>query len=452
MSRFRYPIPGSLAGRFLLLLSVALVSANLVALGLLSVERLRLDRAALEARETERITSLVPAIEAVDPAARGGIATEASTRFSRVTIDQEPIVEEVPEAPRSRALTEALVDALPGRDARAAIMVRRNDRTDGRSGRETIAISVPLAGRGSDDAVPQWLNLVSRSDRRSDPDIEEGAFLMILGLSLVSVLGVGWLFVRRLTRPLSQLSDAARAAGRGDRTVRVREQGARELRDAAAAFNDMQARIAGFDSERMRTLAAVGHDLRTPITSLRIRAELLDEADAAPMIRTLDEMTVMAEGLVSYAKGAGEVEETQCIDMVAMLRDICGERGASFEETSLAPMVDGRRVALTRAFGNLMDNALCYGNAAHVRVAMDGNDVVTTIEDDGPGIPPERLDAMFEPFVRGEDSRSRETGGAGLGLSIARNILMAHGGSISLANRPEGGLRVVVSLPTRRPD
>lgn len=437
-------LPDGLAGRFALLLTVALVAANLVALGLLGFERGRLDRLAREAREVERVLSLVPAIEAVDPRARRQIAREASTRFSRVSVDSAPVVAEVPAAPRSAALTRQLAEALPGRELRAAVLLRGMvERPDGPVARETIAVSVRLAG----DGRPSWLNFVSRGERARPGGVEEEVFLLVLGLSLAAVLGVGLLSVRRLARPLGRLADAARAAGRGDRTARVPEEGPREMRAAAAAFNDMQARIEGLEAERMRTLAAVGHDLRTPITSLRIRAELLDAAEAAPMIRTLDEMTVMADGLVAYARGGGEAEPVQEVALAPLLRRLAGDRGAAFEAEA-EPTVAGRPVALGRAVGNVLDNAIRYGGAARLRLTADETDAVIVIEDDGPGIPEENLDRMFEPFVRGDQSRNAETGGAGLGLAIARNIVLAHGGTITLANRP-GGLRVTLRLPLR---
>jgi signal transduction histidine kinase len=445
LNRLRRLLPDGLAGRFALLLGAALLAANLVALGLLWYERERLDRTAWVERQVERIVSLVPPIEAAAPGRRPTIAREASKRFLRASVDPEPVAEASPSAPRSAALARVLMDVLPGREVRAATIVRRGrgDHDD----REAIAVSVRLAG--PEGAPAQWLNLLSRGDRSRPPGVEEEVFLIILGLSLVSVLGVGLLFVRRLTRPLGQLAEAARAAGRGDRTARVPEEGAREMREAAAAFNHMQAQIARFDAERMRTLAAVGHDLRTPITSLRIRAELLDEADAAPMIRTLEEMTVMAEGLVAFARGAGPAEETREIPLRPFLSLLCEERGALLSPGDDVSVL-GRPVALRRAVGNLMDNALRYGGIARVCLERQQGIATIWIDDDGPGIPPERMPDMFEPFVRGEESRSADTGGAGLGLAIARNIIAGLGGTLDLQNRTEGGLRATVRLSLSR--
>ena len=447
MTIWRRLIPDGLAGRFALLLATAVVLANIVALGVLVFARARLGSAANDEREVERAVSLVPAIEAAPVEARDGIARSASTRSSRLSIDPAPIVETRPTAPRSAALTRDLDSVLPDRDVRAAIVVRPA-RGDDHAARETVAVSIRL--NGGDVQADQWLNVVSSGMRQRPPGIQEEAFVLILGLSLVSVLGGGLLFVRRLTRPLSDLAEATRAAGQGDRTVQVSEVGPLEMREAARAFNDMQTRIHQFDAERMRSLAAVGHDLRTPITSLRIRAELLDPKDAAPMIRTLDEMAVMADGLVAYAKGAGDSETFEEIDLAALLTDLCAERGAMFDGGPSA-RVTGKPVALRRAIGNLIDNALQYAGDCHVRLSQDCPDAKVIVEDDGPGLPEDQLAAVFEPFARGEDSRSTETGGAGLGLSIARNLALAHGGAVHLENRQSAGLRAVLTLPLRTP-
>ncbi len=439
-------LPEGLAGRLALLLAASLVAANLLAFGVLSLERDRLDRAALVSREGERITSLVPALEAAAPEARAQLADAASTRVSRVTVDPEPLVTVQTDAPRSAALAQALTEALGGREARAAIRVRPSE--DGRGGSGTVAASVRLAVLEGGQA--QWLNVRTRGRRRHSQDLEEGPFLLILGLSLAMVLGVGLLFVRRLAQPLTALAGAARAAGQGDRTARVSAAGPREMREAAAAFNDMQERIARFDAERMRMLAAVGHDLRTPITSLRIRAEMLEEDDGAPMIRTLDEMTVMADGLVSYARGTGDGEALSDIDLGALLDRVCAERGVPFEPAGEV-LVRGRPVALGRGIGNLLENALRYGGGARVALSRQDGAAVVTIDDDGPGIPEAHLAVIFDPFVRGESSRNAETGGAGLGLAIARDVIGAHGGTLTLTNRDEGGLRARLSLPLAGP-
>jgi signal transduction histidine kinase len=442
--------PQGLAGRFALLLVAALVVVSLVSIALLSSERQRLGRDFHEGREIDRLVSLVPLIEAVPRFERERIAGLASDRFTRVSVGPKPTVAAEDNDVRSAALARQILTELGSDPGELRVAVRHGSRRaeadDRRRPGEGIALSIRLADPGvADVSREQWLNIAARASRppsQGDPR----PFLLALLLAFAAVLAVGLLFIRRLTWPLAALAEAARAAGRGDRTARVVEGGARELRETAQAFNEMQARIARFDAERTRTLAAVGHDLRTPITSLRIRAEMLDEAERDPMVRTLDEMTVMADGLVAYARGQGDAEEPGSVDLSGLLSRLCLERGADLSAPE-AVAVRGRSVALSRAFGNLVDNALRYGHAARVRLQVEDGEARVTVEDDGPGIPPERIETMFEPFVRGEASRNVETGGAGLGLSIARSIIRAHGGEVTLHNREGGGLVATVVLP-----
>lgn len=164
------------------------------------------------------------------------------------------------------------------------------------------------------------------------------------------------------------------------------------------------------------------------------------------MIRTLEEMTVMAEGLVAFARGAGEPEDARPVDLAPLLRRLCEDRGAALTVERPAAVI-ARPVALGRALGNLIDNAIRYGGEAQVTLTTGASEARILIADRGPGIAPERLDSVFEPFVRGEDSRSMDTGGTGLGLSIARAIVTSHGGTITLANRKGGGLLATVGLP-----
>ena len=365
--------------------------------------------------------------------------SRASTRATEVRIASAPLGTDEQGAAPARALQATLQEALPDRDVRAAI-----ERDPGRGPdrmRDRLAISIRLSG-----PEPAWLTLRTRAAGPDAPPLPGQVFVLLLGLSLLSTLAVAALFLRRLTRPLRSLAAAAQAAGRGDRAARVAEEGPAEVRALARAFNTMQADIARFDAERMRTLGAVGHDLRTPITSLRIRAEMLDEAEGAPMIRTLDEMTVMADGLLAFARGTAEAEETAPLDLTALLARLAEERGAHLASHDPVTL-RARPVALGRLFGNLIDNALRYGGSARIEMSEGVSDVTVTVSDTGPGLDPAALEKMFDPFTRGEGSRNAETGGAGLGLSIARGIARSHGGRIVLSNRPEGGLCAAVTLP-----
>ena len=435
-------LPDGIAGRFALLLAAALLAATLIALVTQAVERNRFDRAAMIEREVERILGLVPAIEAVPPRDRARVARDASTRFAQVSVAAVPLIAQTPDDMRSRLLARQLAQVLRDREFAAAVL---RQRIEGRGRRKIEAMVMSIAI--GDGAAPLWLNIRAVPPADPGPGIEADVVFLVFGLSLIAVLGAGLIFIRRLTRPIDALALAAQAAGRGDRTVRLPEDGPRELRAAAHAFNDMQVQIARFDAERMRTLGAVGHDLLTPITSLRIRAELLDDADLRDnMVRTLDEMAVMADGLVGFAKGARDDEPVQDIALPAFLSQLATDRGASFAGgPTLA--IRARPVALMRAIGNLVDNALRYGGGGSVSLAREGDDALIRITDTGPGIPPALLPQIFDPFVRGDTSRNTDTGGAGLGLSIAQTIVQALGGTITLANRQPKGLEACVRLP-----
>ena len=466
-------VPDGFAGRLALLLALALLAANAIALFVLSFERDRLGEEARLEAALERIVDAVPLLEDGGPMRRRAILRRLDRRGTAVALAARALVPSraiedrlQPMAARMAAALAAGDGAANGaeRELRMAILrdpslsdraERRLERGrdsgragreggERRSGRPSLALSIALDVSG---AGPTWLNATLPPPRRGGGGVPP--LPLLIGLSLAAVLGVALLYVRRATRPLRDLATAARAAGRGDRSARVAETGAREMREAAAAFNDMQARIARFDAERTRTLAAVGHDLRTPITSLRIRAEMLDDEQRDPMVRTLDEMRVMANGLVAFARGEGDAEASERIDLAAFLERLCRERGATFvaSATNADLTASARPVAFARAIGNLIDNALRYAGAARVTLDREGNEAVIAVEDDGPGIPPDSIEAMLEPFTRGEASRSLDTGGAGLGLSIARAVVQAHGGTLRLANRPEGGLRAEARLP-----
>lgn len=441
-------IPAGLAARFALLLASTLVVANLATLGVLTLQQRQQNQAAQEEQQVESIVALVSALESVTAESRAAIARSASNRMARVNIDAKPLVSQQAIDARSSNLRTRLTQALGSRNIQIAIHESHatQDRNRHYSLRPHSVLQISIELNAPANA---WLNVTSRAERYRESSANKSLFLLILVVSLVAVLGVGLLFVRRLTQPLNNLAQAARAAGRGDRSVRVAESGAREVRDAAAAFNAMQTQIASFDAERTRTLAAVGHDLRTPITSLRIRAEMLEDEAREPMIRTLEEMTVMADGLVAFARGDGQFEKKETIELDELLSWLCKDRCLPLSINASATIF-GRRVELTRAIGNLINNAIRYGTVAKVSLSCNQSDAIINIDDEGPGIPAERLDDIFEPFVRGDSSRSSETGGIGLGLSIAQKIIREHGGTLELTNRDEHGLRVTIMLPLLR--
>ena len=241
-------------------------------------------------------------------------------------------------------------------------------------------------------------------------------------------------------------SDAAR------QVEPLQERGARELKRATRAFNAMQERLNRYLDSRTRVLAAMSHDLRTPITRLRLRVESIeDEALRARCVEDLDEMTRMVSGALSLFRGLNDDEAAVAVDINALLDELqrrYGEINANvtIDGRAAAPF-SGKPLALKRCLGNLVDNALQYGGNATIAVTDSDDELTIRVLDDGPGIPEAELDRVFEPFYRLESSRNRATGGTGLGLSIARDVAQAHGGSLTLANRSSGGLEAKLVLP-----
>jgi len=279
------------------------------------------------------------------------------------------------------------------------------------------------------------------------------AFLALMAFAAGLVL---WL-VRVLVAPIATLAAAAERLGRDVNAPALAEDGPREIALAAAAFNRMAERIRRFVQDRTFLLTAIGHDLRTPITRLKLRAEFLDDEEMrAKILGDLDEMEAMLAATLAFGRDDVTREKAIVLDLAALLRTVLDEAADANPELTERLGYEGperlgiraRPLALKRALGNLVANALKYGGAARIRLAPPaGGVVLIEIEDDGPGIPPSEQERVFEPFRRLEASRNRETGGSGLGLPIARNILRAHGGDVTLANRPGGGVRVTVSLP-----
>ncbi|MGE5319272.1 MAG: ATP-binding protein [Hyphomicrobiaceae bacterium] len=269
------------------------------------------------------------------------------------------------------------------------------------------------------------------------------ALLLVIVLSLVAV--------RWVTVPLRTLGTAAEELGHDLNRAPLPENGPTEVLQATRAFNAMQQRLARLIAERARTFAAMSHDLKTPITRLRLRTELLDDEDLrARFGRDLDEMQAMVQETLEFLRDESKQEAAQPIDVNDLLESVQNDYQDSGEHVSIvgratAPYV-GRPLALRRCVTNLLGNAIRYGKRAVVVVEDQSAVLTLRFQDEGPGMPEEQLARAFEPFFRGEESRSRDTGGTGLGLGIARNIARAHGGDIVLRNRAGGGLEAILTL------
>jgi signal transduction histidine kinase len=271
-------------------------------------------------------------------------------------------------------------------------------------------------------------------------------------VSTIPVLIVVAFFVGWITRPVKALAKAAEQVGRGERTDQLPITGPREIQETTAAFNAMQDRLVRFVRDRTRMLAAISHDFRTPITSLRLRAEMIDDDDLkSAMIRTLDEMRDMVEATLNFASESSAAEETRLVDLVALVEAVADDEstlGHDVHVTATERLTYRcRPTSLRRAILNLTDNAIRYGDRARVTLTSDTSTVRILIDDDGPGIPEDRIEEVFEPFIRLETSRNRETGGVGLGLAVARSCARSHGGDVILTNREQTGLRAEIVLP-----
>ena len=300
-------------------------------------------------------------------------------------------------------------------------------------------VSIPLDGK-------EWLNA------RVSPPLDELVILLPVilsaGLTLVGVLLVVTIIVNRITAPLQKLSLAAERLGQGEAVGHVEVEGPDELRSTTTAFNTMQERLRRFVEDRTKMLAAVSHDLRTPITSLRLRAEFIKDRELqSEMIKTLDDMNAMVDGCLAFAKHDIQEEKSETIDLVETLSDLSEQfPGVGLSTNLRAHGYHCRPVSLRRAIRNVLENAANYASGAHVTVDADADGVSIEVVDEGPGVPDEMLDEIFEPFFRVDEGRNTEAGNVGLGLSIARTIVHRHGGTIRATNMPTG-LKMRIWLP-----
>lgn len=294
-----------------------------------------------------------------------------------------------------------------------------------------------------------WLNVSA-----VPPAIPSAMWPMILAGLLAGVLvaiAAVWA-AGRVARPIAGLTKAAERLGRGDALVLAPEEGPQDVRAAALAFNTMATRLRRMIEDQRSLLSAVGHDLRTPIASLRIRTELVKDGELQTRMRgSLEEMERLTEAALAAARGGESGEPTRPVDLPSLIEAVCddlADTGSAVSFSTLpAARVEGRASELRRALRNLIENGVRYGGRARVSMTVTSGHAEIAVDDDGPGIPEDALSQVVKPFVRLEESRSVETGGHGLGLTIARAILERHDGELVLANRVEGGLRATMRLP-----
>jgi two-component system OmpR family sensor kinase len=281
----------------------------------------------------------------------------------------------------------------------------------------------------------------------------QARLLMSLLISMAILAPIVWLLARRLTQPIRVFAEAAERLGADPDAEPLKPTGPTEVRTAIGAFNDMQASLRDHMRKRTQTIAAIAHDLRTPLTRIRFRVEQAPPKLRDRMVADVEEMDALIGQAMAFVRGETQADRLEPLDLDALARHCAmgfSETGAAvtFDGGHALP-VEGDPAALRRAVANLIENAVKFADAARVRTFLLDDQAVISVEDDGTGLPEEELETVFEPFARGERSRNRETGGAGLGLSVARQAARGAGGDVTLINRPEGGLTALMVLPLK---
>lgn len=295
----------------------------------------------------------------------------------------------------------------------------------------------------------QWVNLAS-AVRNGEPFLIRTLIIQAVVLYLLLLLPL-ILLGRYISRPLNQLTLQARSFGIEDRG-QLEETGPPDTKQLIGAFNEMKSRVEAMLDEKDVMLGAIGHDLRTPLAALRVRVENVeDENERNRMVAGIEDMDRTLNDILSLARIGRSHEKVEPNDLAALIETVVGEfedRGQNVQhDVDEKILVDVRATLIRRALRNLIDNAVKYGGQAIVSVDIAGDSLKIHVDDNGPGIPAKKLDAMFDPFVRAEQSRNRSTGGSGLGLTLARAIAREHGGDVKLLNRDQGGLRASLTLP-----
>ena len=446
----RLPLPRSLAGRTALLLIVGLVIVQVAGLTIHALDRVDLQRFQQARELSSRSFAVWRTLLFTAPERRHGVLADLDLPPGlRAAYEDEPAARHgypPPPPPLMRLMRlEAIMSAPPRQRPREVIVSGTN-----RQGVMLVSFRFPDTG---------WLNL--RVELLPPRPWHSETFLIAFALMTLTAAALTLWAVRRLTRPVRDLAAAADRLGRDVNATPLPENGPTEVATAARAFNTMAERIRRFVGDRTQMIAAIGHDLKTPITRLKLRAELLDDDEQRrKILADLDEMEAMIGATLTFARDDAAAEPSVAVDLAALCRTVLDEAADAAPELAEAITYAGpehltvraRSVAMKRALANLVGNALAYGGAARLTLAPAGagataGQIRITIEDDGPGVPEHELEGVFPPFRRLEGSRNRETGGTGLGLPIARNILRAHGGDVVLRNRSAGGLAAVATLP-----
>jgi signal transduction histidine kinase len=338
-------------------------------------------------------------------------------------------------------------DYTPFSDRRQFLIVRSELAKNGEPSEERFLIAPFQVGLKRPDG--HWL--IVQPKPTLEPSAWQQRLILSIILSALALAPVAYLFARRLAKPIALFAQAAERLGRDPRSPPLAIRGPTEIGVAVRAFNDMQERLARYVEDRTAMVGAIAHDLRTPLTRLRFRVEGAPDDLRLKMAADIAEMEAMISGTLAFVRDATRTAQRTRLELSSLLESLADEMSETGLDVAVLSaekvIIDGDPVALRRLFNNLLENALKFGRQARIRIFPADNCAVVEIEDNGCGLPEKDLERVFEPFFRHESSRSRETGGIGLGLAVARSVARAHGGDAMLENRAQGGLTARVKLP-----
>lgn len=476
MNRPAYP--RTLFSRLVILLLFGLVLAEAITALVLTRDRGELIQRTAGIHSAQRIAGIVRVLESMTPQQRRDTAAALDTPGSRISLTLPPLPTTADDSSTtgSAMFLVALRYYLDAdRDIRLRLTNAQGEQPFAAT--DPAAVGMPM-NRGMHDMMMRHMTeaglaLPSGGHHLIQVQLRDGQWvsfgeqlpegiaawplriMVALGLVLLILGLVALLAVRWIVRPLAYLAASARALGEDLQRPPLVEEGPEEVRGTLHAFNIMQQKIRRFVDERSRFLAAISHDLKTPITRLRLRSGLLEDSELqAKFERDLEEMETLVQGILDFMRDQSGHGELQAMD----INDLLETLQIDGEESGATVTLDGRAsrsfycqpVSMRRLITNLVDNAVKYGGRADITVMDSADELRIVIADNGRGIPESDLGRVFEPFTRIDDSRNRELGGSGLGLSIARNIAQAHGGTLNLRNREDGGLVAEIVLPRTR--
>jgi signal transduction histidine kinase len=461
----RIPMPQSLKGRLLLLLIGGLIAAQVASSLIAYYDRKSSIERVVARRNAVRLADLVRMLDGLQPPDRE--LAVAALRYPVIRLGPLALPREdgMPEQSigaeaRQGLIPEQMAEAFRERLKPPRSVEVRMGETRLRYSPET---STPLAPGMKREAQSGWGVSVRSNLGDGTPVL---IYVEIPHALLYSVSSLLWQFfvlsavtvvlvamaVEWVTRPLSELADAAERLGNDLDAPPLPEHGASELRRAARAFNSMQERLSRYLKSRVTALTAISHDLKTPITRMRLRAELIEDSPLREsLLRDMSDLEKMVRSALEFIRGLESTEPPQPTDINALIESVCEDyREAGHEVVTKgaarAPF-PAQTQALKHCLANIIDNACKYGGKAQIMVQDDERKMVIKVRDFGHGVPESELEKVFEPFYRLESSRSRDTGGTGLGLAIARNVAQLHRGQVSIRNHPDGGLEAILALP-----